>query len=127
MNKVLLVGNLGADVVVTESKGVSYCRFSLATNERFRDREGVLQERADWHQVVAFSKLAQALGRLAKGERIAVEGKLRCRSYEKDGEKRWTVEVHAERVEFLGGKRRERDDASEPEESASDLDDEIPF
>ncbi len=115
MNKVLLTGNLGAAPEVKESKGVTFCRFSLATNERWKDRAGRPQERTDWHQVVAFGGLAKSLRSLEKGAKLGVEGKLRVRRYEKDGETRYAVEVHADEIEFLN--RRHRDHEPEPDEA----------
>ena len=134
MNKVLLIGNLGAAPEVKESKGVTFCRFSLATNERWKDRSGQPRERTDWHTVVAFSGLAKSLRRLEKGAQVAVDGKLRVRRYEKDGETRYAVEVHADAIQFLS--KRHPGHAPEPDEMGLGKhdehqpgldDDEIPF
>ena len=101
MNKVMLIGNLGKPALVKSSNGTTFCRLSLATNEKWKDKGGNRQERTDWHTVVAFGTLAKALEILDRGDRVAVVGKLRTSKYVKDGETRWSVEVHAEEVEFL--------------------------
>ena len=108
MNSVTLVGNLGDAPKVGDSNGVSWARFSLATTERFKDRDGQPSERTDWHQVYTFGPLAKTLAVLAKGAKVAVHGKLRKNSWERDGETQTVVEVQATEVEFLRrGRERE--------------------
>jgi single-strand DNA-binding protein len=101
MNTTHLIGNLGAAPEIKESKGTTYARFRIAINERWVDDEGKRQHRADWFQVVAFNGLAKSIAPLGKGDRVAIVGRLRCNSYERDGETRTAVEVHAQVVEFL--------------------------
>jgi single-strand DNA-binding protein len=111
MNTVLLVGNLGDVPKVGESKGVTWARFSMATTERFKSKNGKPAERTDWHQVYAFGSLATTLEGLAKGAKVAVRGALRKNSFEgEDGETRHVVEVQATEVEFLR-RGREREEA----------------
>ena len=106
MNRVILIGNLGQDPKVETKNGITYARISLGVNEYWRDRDGNKQERTDWLNVIAFGKLAVNLSHLAKGAKVGVEGKLRSSTYEKNGEMRYAVDLHAERVEFLTPKRR---------------------
>ena len=106
VNKVILVGNLGDD---PESKatpsGTSLCNFRLATTENFTDRDGNPQERTEWHRIVVWGKLAENCIRyLHKGRLVYVEGSLRTRSWEQDGNKRYMTEINAREVHFLGNK-----------------------
>ncbi len=106
MNKVILLGNLGADPELRyTSSGVAVLNMRLATNERFTDKNRDVQQRTEWHYVVVWGNRAEALARLlVKGQGLLVEGGLRTSSYEKDGQKRYKTEVHARDV-VLTGKR----------------------
>ncbi|MCA1988115.1 MAG: single-stranded DNA-binding protein [Desulfarculus sp.] len=106
VNKVILVGNLGADPEMKYTpSGTPICTFRLATSETFKDRDGNQQERTEWHRVVAWSKLAEICGQyLAKGRQVYVEGSIRTRSWDdQDGNKRFMTEIVARDVQFLGG------------------------
>jgi single-strand DNA-binding protein len=110
MNSIQLIGNLGNDPEVQESKGTTYCHLRLAVSERWTDGEGNRQERTDWFTVVAFNGLARVVGEhLAKGDRIAVAGKLKSSTYTRDGETRTSVEVHAVNIDFLRTKGSEQE------------------
>lgn len=132
MNKVILIGNLGADAELKFApSGDGIMRLRLATTERFKDKNGDKQEKTDWHTVVMFGKRAEALSKLLqKGSRIAIEGRIQTRSWEdKDGSKRYATDVIATDLELLDGKRdggqqREQQPAYGP--GAADID-EIPF
>jgi single-strand DNA-binding protein len=104
MNKVILMGNLGADPELRyTSSGTPVLNMRLATNETFVDRSRELQERTEWHTVVVWGTRAEALSRmLAKGECVVVEGSLRTTSYEKDGVKRTKTEVMVRDLRFAG-------------------------
>ena len=106
MNKVLLLGNLGADPELRyTTAGVAVLSLRLATNESYLDKNKEPQERTEWHTVVVWGPRAEGLSRvLNKGSGVLVEGNLRTSSYEKDGLKRYRTEVHARDV-FLTGKR----------------------
>ena len=96
LNKVQLIGNLGADPEVRElQKGNKLCRMRIATNESYTNREGERVTNTTWHSVVAWGKQADLCGQLlAKGKMVAIEGKLNNRSYEdKKGVKHYTTEV----------------------------------
>lgn len=98
INKVILVGNLGRDPEVRRlESGAAVAKFSLATNENYRDRNGDWQSQTEWHDVVCWNQLAERVERdLKKGKLVYVEGKLTHRSYEdKDGITRYITEVRA--------------------------------
>lgn len=113
MNKVILLGNLGADPELRRtSDGSPVLSMRLATNESWLDKEKVVKERTDWHTVVLFGARAEALSKiLLKGSCVLVEGGLRTTSYEKDGQKRWKTEVIARDV-FLTPRRSLGSDAA---------------
>ena len=111
VNKVIIVGRLGADPEVrTVSSGQNVARFNVATSESWTDREGQKQERTEWHRVVVWGKLADICGRyLSKGRQVYVEGRLQTRNWEdQQGQKRYTTEVVANTVQFLGEAGAER-------------------
>lgn len=105
VNKVILIGNLGADPELKYTpSNTAVCNLRLATNEVFKDKSGQKQERTEWHRVTVWGNQAEACGEyLAKGRSVYVEGRLQTRSWEKDGEKRFSTEIVADRVQFLGG------------------------
>lgn len=103
VNKVILVGNLGKGPDLKSlQNGSSVCKFSIAMNEKFKGRDGQMQERVEWANIVVWGKSGEACANyLDKGSRVYVEGALRTRSYEKDGETRYITEVQALNVVFL--------------------------
>ena len=95
-NKVQLIGNLGNDPeIITLESGKKLAKFSLATNENYKDANGEKQTKTDWHNIVAWNKTADIIEKyVTKGKEIAIDGKLTNRSYEtKEGEKRYITEV----------------------------------
>ena len=107
VNKVILVGNLGADPDMRYTpSGAGVCELRLATNESWTDKTGQKQERTEWHRIVVWGKRGEVCGKyLSKGRQVFVEGRLRTRSWEdKDGNKRYTTEIIANDVQFLGGR-----------------------
>jgi single-strand DNA-binding protein len=106
MNKVILLGNLGADPDLRyTAAGSAVLSLRLATNESWVDKNKEPQERTEWHTVVIWGARAEGLARvLGKGTGVLVEGTLRTSTYEKDGQKRYRTEVHAREV-CLTGKR----------------------
>ncbi len=106
-NKVQLIGNLGNDPeIITLESGKKLAKFSLATNEYYKDADGQKQTKTDWHNLVAWNKTAEIIENyVTKGKEIAIEGKLTSRSYEtKEGEKRYITEVVVNEVLMLGNK-----------------------
>src|SRR5246127_4818242 len=106
VNKVLIIGRLGADPALkTVSSGQQVARLSVATSENWTDRDGQKQERTEWHRVVVWGKLADLCGKyLSKGRQVYVEGRIQMRQWEdQQGQKRYTTEIVAGTVQFLGG------------------------
>lgn len=96
VNKVILIGNLGKDPELKyTTAGAAVATFSLATDESYKDQEGNLQQKVQWHNIVAWRKLAEICGEyLKKGSKVFVEGRLQYRSYDdKNGVKRYVTEV----------------------------------
>jgi single-strand DNA-binding protein len=108
VNKVIVIGNLGANPDIRAlPSGQNVANFSLATTERFTDRNGAKQERSDWHRIVAFGPLADTCDRfLSKGRQVYVEGRLTTRQYKaKDGSgKRDRTEIVARQLRLLGNR-----------------------
>jgi single-strand DNA-binding protein len=106
-NKVQLIGNLGADPEVKElEKGSKVANFSIATNESYKNDKGEKVQNTQWHNVVAWGKVAEIIEKyVKKGSEVAVEGKLQTRSYEdKEGIKRYVTEVVISEVLMIGHK-----------------------
>ncbi len=106
VNKVLLIGRLGNNPEIRYTNtGTAVANFNLATSESWNDKTGQKQERTEWHRVVVWGKLAELCEKyLAKGRQCFVEGRLQTRSWDdKDGNKRYTTEIVANTVQFLGG------------------------
>ena len=107
VNKVILVGNLGRDPELRYiPSGQAVANFTLATNDRWRDKEGNNQERTEWHRIVVWGKTAENCAQfLQKGRSVYIEGRLQTREWEdKEGNKRQTTETIAQTVQFLGGR-----------------------
>ena len=104
VNKVTLLGNLGKDPEVKHAaNGTVVAKVSLATNERYKDKDGQWQDRTEWHNVILWARLAEiAREYLKKGGKVYIEGRLETRSWEKDGETRYTTSVIASEVVLLG-------------------------
>jgi single-strand DNA-binding protein len=107
VNKVIIVGNLGRDVEVRHTPGgATVAKFSVATNEVWKDKNGQRQEHTEWHNIVAWGKLAEFCGSyLSKGRQVYVEGTLRTRTYDDEkGNRRYFTEVRAQTIQLLGPK-----------------------
>jgi single-strand DNA-binding protein len=136
VNKAILIGNLGNDPELRYTQGgQALCRFNIATNEQWRDREDKLQERVEWHRIVVWGKSAENCAQyLQKGRSVYVEGRLQTREWEdKEGQKRRTTEINAQTVQFLGGPRGGgsggggQGEPSRREPGPTGSDEEIPF
>src|ERR1700760_3683213 len=106
VNKVILVGNLGADPDMRYTpSGQGVCELRVATHESWNDKNGQRQERTEWHRIVLWGKRAEVCSKyLAKGRQVFVEGRIQTRSYDdKDGNKRYITEVIANDVVFICG------------------------
>ena len=121
VNKVILLGHLGRDPELryAASNTIPVARFSIATNESYKDDQGNWQERTEWHNVVAWRRDAEVISQYAKkGDRIYIEGRLQTRQWQdqRSGEKRYSTEVTADRYVLLGGRR---EGAAEPAAAAA--------
>ncbi|MCB0309219.1 MAG: single-stranded DNA-binding protein [Bdellovibrionales bacterium] len=140
VNKVILVGHLGADPEMRYTQGGSpVANLRLATNESWKNKNGQKEERTEF-KVVAWSKLAELAGQyLSKGRQVYVEGRLQTRSWDdKEGQKRYTTEIVATAIQFLGSAGGEKrpggsmgdmppDMGPAPEDFGSQSDEDIPF
>jgi single-strand DNA-binding protein len=107
INKAILIGNLGKDPELRYTPGgQAVASFSLATSEKWKDKSGVLQDRTEWHNIVVWGRTAEMVKEyLAKGRQVYIEGRIQTRSWEdKEGNKRYTTEIVAQRVQFLGSR-----------------------
>ena len=142
VNKVILVGNLGANPEMRYTQGGQpVANLRLATTERWTDKSGQKQETTEWHRVVCFGKLAEICGQyLSKGRQVYIEGRIQTRQWQdQQGQKRYTTEIVAQRVQMLGSRGErgpEEMGAPTPAEPAEESvpadfgggpDDDIPF
>jgi single-strand DNA-binding protein len=107
VNKVILIGNLGADPELRYTpSGTAVCNFRIATNESYKDREGNQVDKTEWHNVVAWERLAEICGEyLKKGRQVYIEGSLQTRQWEdQEGNTRYTTEVKAREMQMLGSR-----------------------
>jgi single-strand DNA-binding protein len=105
VNKAILVGNLGRDPELRQTpNGQSVVNFTLATSETWTDKSGERVERTEWHRIVAWGKTAEMCNQyLSKGRTVYIEGRIQTREWEdKDGNKRYTTEINANTVNFIG-------------------------
>ena len=136
LNKVQLIGNLGKDPELRYTpNGDAVVSFSVATTEKYKDREGNKKEVTEWHNVIAWRQLAEICGKyLHKGKQVYIEGKIKTRSYDdRDGNKKYVTEIIASQMIMLGSvDRQQSEQQARPEpqqqaESTFNPDDEIPF
>jgi len=105
VNKVILVGNLGKDPELRyTASGTAVCNFSIATANKYKDKQGEWQESTEWHNIVVWAGLAEVCGKyLEKGKQVYIEGRTQTRSYDdRDGNKRYITEVVANEMQMLG-------------------------
>jgi single-strand DNA-binding protein len=136
VNKVILIGRLGADPEVRyTSDGKAVANFRIATSMNFTGKNGEKAEKTEWHRIVAFGKLGEICGEyLSKGKQVYIEGRLQTRSWDdREGVKKWTTEIVATTMQMLGGagtgavSSGDADLSPPQDDSSSPLDDDIPF
>jgi single-strand DNA-binding protein len=117
LNRVMLLGNLGADPELRVTPGgQAILKLRLATNETYLDKNNVRQERTEWHRVTVWGRRGEGLGKiLKKGDTLFIEGRLQTSSYEKNGEKRYSTDIVATNV-VLPGSGRGRGEGEAPRE-----------
>ena len=137
VNKVILVGRLGADPEVRYSGGgTAVTNFRVATDRQWKDKDGNKQQETEWHRCVAFGRTGEVCGEyLHKGSQVYVEGRIKTKEWaDKDGNKRWSTDILVEQMKMLGSKG-ERSSApsgpsgDDPFDRVPDMppDDDIPF
>jgi single-strand DNA-binding protein len=105
VNRVMLLGRLGQDPELKYTpSGAAVCNMTMATSEKYEDKSGQKQEKTEWHKIVVWGKLAELSNQyLEKGKQAFVEGRIQTRSWDdKDGNKKYTTEINATSVQFLG-------------------------
>ncbi len=133
LNKVLLIGNLGGDPELRyTSSGVAVATFTIATNIRWTDPDGNVQEKTEWHNIVAWRKLAEICGEwLKKGRRVYIEGRLQTRTWDdKNGVKHWKTEIVADDMIMLDGRGEAPAESVPPaaeEPGAAEKGEDLPF
>ena len=137
VNRVFLIGRLGRDPEIRHTtSGAAVANFSIATDERWTDNEGNRQTRTEWHNIVAWRKLAEICGQyLQKGRLVFIEGRIQTREWDdRDGNKRRTTEIVASNMQMLGSRGQDDGRAEGPdqqkEETSMEIgitDDDIPF
>ena len=135
INKVILLGNLGADPELrTTAGGDAVATISIATSDSWKDKNtGEEQQKAEWHRVVFFRRMAEVVGQyLKKGSSVYIEGQLQTNSYEdkNTGEKKFSTQIVARDMQMLGSRNNSESQSSSSDEASMDqtpMDDEIPF
>lgn len=118
VNKVILVGRLGQNPELRHTpSGAAVAHFSIATNENWTDKSGQKQNRTEWHRIVVWSKLADLCAKyLTKGREVYLEGRLQTRQWQdQSGQTRYTTEIQAQTVQFLGGGQQAQANGEAPE------------
>jgi single-strand DNA-binding protein len=132
VNKAIIIGTLGKDPEVRYAQdGKAITNITVATNETWKDKDGKQQDRAEWHRVVFFGKLAEIAGEyLKKGSQVYLEGSIRTRKWQgQDGKDNYTTEIVADQMQMLGGKSDDKPEKPKPkhEPLPDDFEDSIPF
>jgi single-strand DNA-binding protein len=106
MNKAIIIGNVGKDPEVKDIQSGKVASFSVATSRKWKDKDGNVKEETEWHNVTMFGGIASVAERfICKGSKVAIEGRIRTRSYDdKDGVKRYVTEIVGENLELLSPK-----------------------
>ncbi len=138
-NRIILVGNLGRDPELRYTpQGTPVCSFSMATNERRKDKTGEMQDQTTWFRVTLWGRQAETASQyLSKGRPVYIEGRLRVEEWtDRDGKPRHTLEVHATDMQFIGGRAEEPlaekaaagvGPAEQPQQQPDLSDEDIPF
>ena len=134
VNKVFLIGRTGKDPEVKEVNGTTVAKFSLATSENWKDKDGNKKEATEWHNIVIWGKLCDVVRKyVKKGDLLYVEGKIRTDKYEKDGVTRYTTNIVVDQLTMLGSKSEEknpnigRTTAPDAPDTGKSDDDDLPF
>lgn len=129
LNKVILIGRLARDPETRfMPNGEAVCNFSVATSEKYTDKNGQRQEATEWHNVTMYRKLAEIAGQyLTKGSQVYLEGKIQSRKYtDKNGVERTAYDIIANELKMLGGNTQTPAQKPQPAQAQEDIDD-VPF
>ncbi len=130
INKCIILGNLGQEPKVQQMpSGGAVTSISVATSESWKDKNtGEQTNKVEWHRIVFFNKLAEIAGQyLKKGSKVYIEGALRTRTWDKDGEKRYTTEIVANEMQMLDSKGEGGNSGNNSTQTTPEFDDDIPF
>ena len=135
VNKAIILGNLGRDPEVRYTpSGAAVCSLSIATTRKWKDKQGEKQEETEWHRATLYDKLAELAGQyLKKGGSVYIEGRLKTRKWQdKDGADRYTTEIIADSMQFIGGKDSEPQERPATKPAANptgfdNMDDDVPW
>nr|DAK23350.1 MAG TPA: Single strand binding protein [Caudoviricetes sp.] len=130
LNKVILIGRLGRDPEVRYMpNGEAVCNFSVATSEKYTDKNGQRQEATEWHNVTMYRKLAEIAGQyLKQGSQVYIEGKIKSRKYtDKNGVECTAYEIIANEMKMLGGNAQTPAQKPQPAQAQDDISDDVPF
>ena len=129
-NKAILVGCVGQDPYIHQSDNGSVARFSLATNETYKDKNGEKKTVTEWHNIKMFGKLAELAEKyVKKGNMLQVEGAIKTQKYDKDGQTHYSTPIVANVMNFLpsGNKQSQQQETQEPESLEPELTEDLPF
>ena len=130
LNKVILIGRLGRDPEVRYMpNGEAVCNFSVATSEKYTDKNGQRQEATEWHNVTMYRKLAEIAGQyLKQGSQVYIEGKIKSRKYtDKNGVERTAYDIIANELKMLGGNTQTPAQKPQPAQAQDEISDDVPF
>lgn len=130
LNKVILIGRLGrAPETRFMANGEAVCNFSVATSEKYTDKNGQRQEATEWHNVTMYRKLAEIAGQyLKQGSQVYIEGKIKSRKYtDKNGVERTAYDIIANELKMLGGNTQTPAQKPQPAQAQDEISDDVPF
>lgn len=130
LNKVILIGRLGRDPETRfMANGEAVCNFSVATSEKYTDKNGQRQEATEWHNVTMYRKLAEIAGQyLKQGSQVYIEGKIKSRKYtDKIGVERTAYDIIANELKMLGGNAQTPAQKPQPAQAQENISDDVPF
>lgn len=130
LNKVILIGRLGRDPETRYMpNGEAVCNFSVATSEKYTDKNGQRQEATEWHNVTMYRKLAEIAGQyLKQGSQVYIDGKIKSRKHtDKKGVERTAYDIIANEMKMLGGNTQTPAQKPQPAQAQDDISDDVPF
>ena len=130
LNKVILIGRLGREPELRYmANGEAVCNFSVATSEKYTDKNGQRQEATEWHNVTMYRKLAEIAGQyLKQGSQVYIEGKIKSRKYtDKNGVERTAYDIIANELKMFGGNAQTPAQNPQPAQAQEDISDDVPF